>query len=103
MSKNFSNYRDFKEAFIEELSKNKKRRKSYLKVAFENYKNDNDLPCFLLALRTIAMASGGIASLAKKTNLTRQAIYKALSTNGNPSFVTLNLIIESLGFELKLG
>lgn len=103
MTNKLSNYRDFQEAFIEELSKNKKRRRAYLKLSYEEFKEEGDLPSFLLALRTIAMASGGIGELAKQTNLTRQAIYKALSAKGNPSFTTLSAIIKSLGFELKLG
>ncbi len=96
-------FRNASEAFIEELAESRKHRKLYLKIAFEDYKKDNDLSAFLLALRTIAIAEGGIIELAKKTNLNRQTIYKALSPKGNPSFILIELILQSLGMELKIA
>ncbi len=98
-----SKFRSAREAFIEDLAKSKKNRKIYLKVAFEDYKKDNDLPAFLLTLRTITIASGGFIELAQKTNLNRQTIYKALSENGNPSFSLVETILHSLGAELRIG
>ncbi len=101
--KRISQFRSAREAFNEELVKSKKNRKIYLKTALEDYKKDRDLPAFLLALRTITIASGGVNNLAEKTNLNRQTIYKALSSNGNPSFSMIDLILSSLGMELKVG
>ncbi len=93
---------NFQDAFILRLAKSKNQQKLYLQNAFEDYRQDKDLPAFLLALRTIAIAKGGIIELSNKTNLNRQTIYKALSLNGNPSFAMMDLILNSLGAELRL-
>ena len=39
---------------------------------------------FLLALRDVAEASGGMANLARKTSLNRENLDRSLSKNGNP-------------------
>jgi probable addiction module antidote protein len=101
--KKISQFRSVKEGFIEELAKSKKSQKLYLKVAFEDYKKDGDLAAFLLALRTLTLANGGFIELSKKTNLNRQTIYKALSANGNPSFSLVEMVLKTLGMELRIG
>ncbi len=82
--------------------KNKKEASAYLNVALEEYKKDNDTEAFLLALRDVAEAQGGLSQLAEKTNLNRQNLYKALSGKGNPQFVTLGAILDGLGFNLSI-
>lgn len=44
---------------------------------------------FLIALRRLIEARGGIAETSKKTGLPRQSIYRALSERGNPTVTTL--------------
>ncbi|MBV8769410.1 MAG: putative addiction module antidote protein, partial [Hyphomicrobiales bacterium] len=46
--------------------------------------------------------SRGIADLAKKTGLTRQALYKALSGEGNPELGTIAKVARALGYRLAL-
>lgn len=53
------------------------------------------------ALGTIARARG-ITELAQKTGLTRQALYKALSGEGNPGLATITKVAEALGLKLSL-
>jgi probable addiction module antidote protein len=36
----------------------------------------------------------------EETGLTRQALYKALSSDGNPEFATVLKVIRALGFRL---
>lgn len=95
-------FRDARETFHQELLKSKKNREIYLKVALEDYEKEKNLPAFLLALRTIAINSGGIQQLANKTKLNRQTIYKALSPQGNPSFALIDLIVNVLGMKLLI-
>jgi len=47
---------------------------------------DGDPDVFLLALRDVARAQGGVAKLAKTTKLNRQHLYRMLAENGNPEF-----------------
>jgi probable addiction module antidote protein len=51
------------------------------------------------ALGVIARARG-MTDLASKTGLTRQALYKALSGDGNPELATITKVAEALGFRL---
>ncbi|WP_371823847.1 addiction module antidote protein [Phyllobacterium sp. 628] len=44
----------------------------------------------------------GIAELARKTGLTRQALYKALSGEGNPGLATITKVADALGLKLSL-
>lgn len=77
--------------------------KAYLEVALEEYEQDGDLPFFLAALRNVAEAQGGIATLASKTGLNRQNLYRVLSENGNPELRTISLILHALGYRLSVA
>jgi DNA-binding phage protein len=57
----------------------------YLAVALEEYEEDRDTRAFLLALRDVAEARGGLSKLAERTNLNRPNLYRALSTKETPS------------------
>lgn len=74
----------------------------YLEVVLEEYEKDGDTESFLLALRDIAEAQGGISELAKRTNLNRQNLYRTLSSTGNPKLNTILAIIHGLGFKLSV-
>lgn len=53
------------------------------------------------ALGVVARARG-VTDLARRTGLSRQALYKALSGEGNPEFATVAKVAEALGFRLSL-
>lgn len=55
----------------------------------------------MLALRQVARAQGGIAQVARKANLTREATYKMLSKRGNPELRSLSALLKATG--LRLG
>jgi probable addiction module antidote protein len=52
------------------------------------------------ALGVVARAVG-MSSLAHRTGITRPALYKALSREGNPEFATIMKVAEALGFKLS--
>jgi probable addiction module antidote protein len=93
--------RKFNDYLFESL-KNPEEASAYLNVALEEYKKDNDTEAFLLALRDVAEAKGGLSLLAEKTKLNRQNLYKALSGKGNPRLLTLGNILNGLGFRLLI-
>lgn len=76
---------------------------SYLQVALDEYQEDSNTEAFMLALRNVAEATGGIGKLAKKAELNRQHLYHMLSSKGNPSLKKLNPILNGLGFHLYIG
>jgi len=51
------------------------------------------------ALGDIARAKG-MAQVAREAGLSRESLYKALSTNGNPSFATILKVARALGVRL---
>ncbi len=71
----------------------------YLNAALE----ENDPELFLRALRNVAEAQGGVASLAEKTKLNRESLYRMLSERGNPEFRSLEALLHALGFRLAVA
>lgn len=69
----------------------------YLEAAMEG----NDPKHIARALGDVAR-SKGMTEIAKKTGLGRQALYTALSENGNPTLETLLSVVDSLGMELSI-
>lgn len=88
---------DYKEWLINSL-KNKKEAAVYLQVALEEYQSDGDLDAFLMALRHVAEAQGGLGKLSQKTHLNRESLYKTLSKKGNPKMQTIGILLKGLGF-----
>lgn len=91
----------FRDYHIDKL-KNPKEAKAYLEVALEEFEKDNEGEVFLKALRDVAEAQGGLSTLAKRTQLNRQNLYKALSTKGNPKLETIGAILLGLGFRFSI-
>jgi probable addiction module antidote protein len=46
--------------------------------------------------------SKGMTDVARKTGLGRQALYTALSENGNPTLATLMAVLDALGLQLSV-
>ncbi|WP_194847938.1 addiction module antidote protein [Candidatus Neptunochlamydia vexilliferae] len=78
---------------------------AYLNAALEeSLKGDEESQhLFLLAVRNVAEAQGGISNLAKKARLGRESLYKTLSDKGNPKWHTLASLIIALGLNLRLS
>lgn len=86
-------------ALIRELREDPDFATAYLQAALE----DQDEPgVLLIALRQIAEARGGITDLARKSNLARESLYRALSSTGNPRLSTLMSVTKALGLKLTL-
>jgi probable addiction module antidote protein len=56
----------------------------------------------MLALRQVAMAQGGIAALARRAKVTREAAYRMLSESGNPELRSLTAILKAAGLRLSV-
>lgn len=82
---------------IESL-RNPQEAEEYLNVALE----EEDPELFLLALRNVTEAQGGVARLAEKTKLNRESLYKMLSERGNPELKSLDVLLHALGFRLAV-
>jgi probable addiction module antidote protein len=65
------------------------------------WKEGNEV--FLLGVRDVAQAQGGMSALAKAAKLNRQSVYGMLSPNGNPRFSSIIALIDKLGFKMKIS
>ena len=69
----------------------------YLDACLDEDTGDGQL--IRAALNDIARARG-MSQLARDTGLTREGLYRALSTKGNPELTTVLRIIKALGMKL---
>lgn len=94
---------DHNAAMIEELRADPEYANAYLANALEEINEPGGLGGFLVALRQVIEARGGISEAAKKSGLARQSIYRALSANGNPTITTLAQLAAVAGLQLTLS
>jgi probable addiction module antidote protein len=87
---------------VSELRADRELAVAYLKLAMESLDDSNDRAAGLLALRTIAEAYGGLATVAAQAGITRESLYRALSAKGNPTLKTLLAILKSVGMRLSV-
>ena len=76
--------------------KNPREAAEYLNACLEDSEE-----VFLLGLRNVVEARGGMSALAKNTKLNRENLYRSLSKRGNPKLSSLSTILEALGIELQ--
>ena len=87
--------RSYQDKLIETL-RDPEEAAGYLSAAFEG----TDKELFLLALRNVADAQGGLSRLAEVTGLNRENLYRMLSDKGNPEFYSLITLLDALGLQL---
>jgi len=64
---------------------------------------DEDPCIFLLALKNVYEAQGGrMTDFAKKTNLSRENMYRILSKKGNPKLSSIVSLLNVVGFSLAV-
>jgi probable addiction module antidote protein len=71
---------------------------AYLKAAFE----EGDADDIRIVLNTAARARG-MTGLSKETGVAREALYKALGKDGNPTLDTLLAVTRALGVKLSVA
>lgn len=86
------------QAYLIESLKDPKRSAAYLDAALE----EGDPELFLLALRNVAEAQGGLLKISKRTKLNRANLYRMLSRKGNPELFSLESLLEALGLRLAV-
>ncbi len=87
---------------VAEIMQDSDEAKEYLKISFEEYMKDGNLEAFLIALRTVINARGGVPYLADITGMNKRGLYKILSRSGNPTLQALRAILNSLGLNLSI-
>ncbi len=88
--------------FIQDTMQDPQEATEYLRVSLDEYEQDGNLEAFLLALRSVVEAQGGMTEFARKAAFNRQSLYKTLSQHGNPRLQTLHTILHALGLKLSI-
>jgi probable addiction module antidote protein len=70
----------------------------YLNAALE----EDDEAVFLLALRDVVKAQGGVSKLSRLSKLHRVNLHRILSKSGNPELKSLSSILSALGLKLAV-
>ena len=70
---------------------------AYLESALK----ENDTETLFDVIGAIAR-SKGMVIIAKELGLSRESLYKSLSTGGNPSFNTIVKVLDNLGYQLSV-
>ena len=87
--------RDYEESLGEDLS-DPEGAAEYLSACLEEGPE-----VFLLGLRDVAKAQGGMSKLAEDAKLAREALYRMLSEEDNPTFASISAVLYSLGMHLQ--
>jgi probable addiction module antidote protein len=57
----------------------------------------------LRRFRALREAGATVSEIARETGLGRESLYKALSSDGNPEFGTVQKVVRSLGLKLHIS
>lgn len=64
---------------------------------------DKEPKVFLIGLKHVIEAHGGMAKAAKAAQVNRESLYKALSEHGNPSLAYIRSILNAVGVRLEVA
>lgn len=70
----------------------------YLNAALEA----GDKKAFLLALRNVLEAQGGMTKMSDRTKINRVSLYKMLSGKSNPGFENIMRILQAAGIRFQV-
>ena len=98
MKRKMRKYRDY---LIEKLA-DREEAISYLQTALEEYQTDGDSPAFLLALRSVVEAQGGIQEVARRAHADPQNLLRALSSEGETQIGTIGTVLKGLECRLSI-
>jgi probable addiction module antidote protein len=67
----------------------------YLSACYEEWPE-----AFLVGLRDVVEAQGGVARAAELSKLNRESLYRLFSRKGNPRLSSLNSVLTALGLKV---
>ena len=60
-------------------------------------------PSFIAHALGVAARARGMTQIARDAGLSRESLYKALSSDGNPEFATVLRVVKALGLRLSVS
>ncbi|RAX13401.1 putative addiction module antidote protein [Photorhabdus bodei] len=89
------------DAMVQLLREDPEFAQHYLHQAFVDMDEEGEQEAFLMALRHVVEARGGIAQIADKAGISRETLYRTLSPKGNPTLKTLRSVVAATGFQFS--
>ena len=89
--------RNYQDSLVQAL-RDPKEAAAYLDAALEA----GDRGAFLLAIRNVIDALGGMTQMARHTGLNRENLYRVLSDQGNPELKSLEKLLKGMGLRLAV-
>lgn len=69
----------------------------YLSVALEEIDEAGGEDAFLVAIRRLVEARGGMVNLSQNTGLARGSLYRSIAVGGDPKLSTILKVLQALG------
>ena len=91
-------WKSYQESLIEDL-KDPEEAAGYLNAVLA----EGDKKMFLVALRNVAEAHGGMVQLSRQTKLSRPNLYRMLSRTGHPEIQSLHKVLNAVGLTLQVS
>ena len=89
--------RKYQDSLVQAL-RDPKEAAAYLDAALEA----GERGAFLLAIRNVIDALGGMTQMARHTGLNRENLYRVLSDQGNPELKSLEKLLKGMGLRLAV-
>ncbi len=90
-------YVDHQEWLLKSL-KDPEMASEYLNAVLE----EGDKQLFLMALKNVVDAQGGMTKMSDKSKINRVSLYKMLSKNGNPGFENILRLLQIAGIRFRV-
>lgn len=72
---------------------------AYIEACIEEGGDD---PAFITHALAVVARARGMSQIAREAGISREGLYKALSTEGNPSFATVMKVLRALGLRMHV-
>jgi probable addiction module antidote protein len=92
-------YVDYHKLLIRDLRKDPREAIGYLNAALE----EGDKNVFLLALRDVLEAYGGMTKASRLSKLHRVSLYKMFSKKGNPGIESVIAVLNALHIQFRVA
>ena len=92
---------NYNETVIEKLRNEPHYTEHYFREALCGLDDECGERDFLIAIRHIIEAKGGMRNIAQLSGLSRENLYRAFSENGNPTLRTIKQVIHALGLKFS--
>lgn len=64
---------------------------------------ESEDPAFVADALGVVARARGMSEIAREAGVSRESLYRSLSTDGNPEFATVLRVIQALGLKLSVA